>query len=83
MKLHFAEISMCSLCSMKIHENSWKLMKFHEISWNFMIFIPPKKCMLYPLQMVMQNDHSQRGGYEERGADLGSTGYSELRSFIE
>ena len=32
---------------------------------------------------LMQNGHFQRGGYEERGADLGSTGYPEVRSFTE
>jgi len=31
----------------------------------------------------MQNKHFQRGGYGDRGADLGSTGYPEVRSFTE
>ena len=42
-------------------------MSSHELSWNFMIFNPSKKCMLYPLQMVMQNEHFQRGGTRSGG----------------
>ena len=47
---------------LRFNEHRKKNMKNHEKSWSFVIFLSPKKCILYMSTLVMFYKHFQRGG---------------------